>query len=165
MARLTAVALCAFCSSTAAFSCSGIGGPASRGEIRLQRAIPARMGAVRQVNTAEFEEAIQDCSTPILVDVFAVWCGPCQLMAPEFEKVAETFGDRCRVLKIDSDEEPDVANALQIRGLPTVLLINDMSVIMRAEGALMADELCQLVEHHAFGGPAPTISGVDETTV
>ena len=43
--------------------------------------------AASQVNTAEFEEEIQDCSTPIILDVFAVWCGPCQLMAPELEQV------------------------------------------------------------------------------
>ncbi|KAL1515589.1 hypothetical protein AB1Y20_002209 [Prymnesium parvum] len=119
------------------------------------------MKLVRKVNTAEFEKEIQDCSTPILVDVMAVWCGPCQLMAPELEKVAQRLEGRCRVLKIDSEEEPDVASTLQIRGLPTILLINDMSIIMRAEGALMADELEKLVEHHAFGGPAPEISDID----
>ena len=62
----------------------------------------------------------QDCETPILVDVFAVWCGPCQLMAPELDKVAEKFGDKLRVLKIDADDEDEVASSLQIRGLPTV---------------------------------------------
>mmetsp|Transcript_44399 Transcript_44399/g.117221 ORF Transcript_44399/g.117221 Transcript_44399/m.117221 type:complete len:123 (+) Transcript_44399:1-369(+) len=122
------------------------------------------MGLVRQVTTAEFEEEIQDCSTPILVDVMAVWCGPCQLMAPQLEEVAKRLEGKCRVLKVDSDEEPDVANTLQIRGLPTILLINDMSIIMRAEGALMADELEQLVEHHAFGGPAPVIADQIESS-
>ena len=51
---------------------------------------------VRQVNTAEFEEEIQDCSTPIILDVFAVWCGPCQMMAPQLELVAEKLGDKVR---------------------------------------------------------------------
>lgn len=140
------------------------------------------------MTTAEFEEEIQDCSTPILVDVFAVWCGPCQMMAPEMEKVAQKLEGRCRVLKVDSDVESDIASTLQacrsfllqahtfapnhsapcapsssaaflncatwcmiqIRGLPTILLINDMSIIMRAEGALMADELEQLVSPRSF---------------
>ena len=62
-----------------------------------------------------------------------------------------------RVLKIDSDAEPDVSNTLQIRGLPTILLINDMSVIMRVEGALEANELLQLVDHYLFGGPPPQL--------
>ena len=51
---------------------------------------------MRQVTTAEFEEAIQDCATPIILDVFAVWCGPCQLMAPQLELVAEKLGDKVR---------------------------------------------------------------------
>lgn len=117
------------------------------------------MSGVRQVNTAEFEEAIQDCSTPIVVDIYAVWCGPCQLMAPQLEKAAAHFGDRCRFLKVDSDEEPEVASILKINGLPTILFINDMSVIARAEGMLMADELQQLSDFHFFDGPKPEIEG------
>ena len=128
------------------------------------RRCAAQMSLVRQVNTAEFEEAIQDCSTPIILDVFAVWCGPCQMMAPELEKVAEKLGDKVRVLKIDADDEPVVASTLRVQGLPTVprrrivpllqqpvhpnpapghqvMFINDMSVVVRAEGALMEDEL------------------------
>ena len=102
---------------------------------------------MRQVNTAEFEEEIQDCSTPIILDVFAVWCGPCQLMAPQLELVAEKLGDKVRVLKIDADDEPVVASTLRVQGLPTVMFISDMSVVMRAEGALMADELEALADH------------------
>ena len=113
-----------------------------------------------QVNTAEFEEAIQDCSSPIVVDIYAVWCGPCQLMSPQLEKAAAHFGDRCRFLKIDSDEEPEVSSILKINGLPTILFINDMSVIARAEGMLMADELQSLAEHHFFGGEKPVIEGM-----
>ena len=125
----------------------------------VSRCAVARMDLVRQVNTAEFEEEIQDCSTPIILDVFAVWCGPCQLMAPQLELVAEKLGDKVRVLKIDADEEPVVASTLRVQGLPTVMFINDMSVIMRAEGALMADELEALADHHLFGGPPPQIEG------
>lgn len=119
------------------------------------RAQMPRMDLVRSCNTAEFEAAIMDCATPILCDIYATWCGPCQLLAPQLELVAGHYGDKLRVLKIDSDEEPDVADTLQIRGLPTLLLINDMTVVARAEGALMADELKGLVDHHLFGGPSP----------
>ena len=130
---------------------------APRAAVR-SRCAAARMGEfVKQVNTEEFEEAIQDCSTPILLDVFATWCGPCQFMAPALEEVAQKLEGKVRVLKIDSDAEPDVSNTLQIRGLPTILLINDMSVIMRVEGALEANELLQLVDHYLFGGPPPQL--------
>lgn len=81
-------------------------------------------------------------------------------MAPQMEKAATHFGERCRFLKLDSDEEPEVASILKINGLPTILFISDMSVVARAEGMLMADELQQLAEHHFFGGPKPAIEGI-----
>jgi thioredoxin 1 len=85
-------------------------------------------------------------------------------MAPQLEKAAEHFGDRCRFLKIDSDEEPDVASILKVNGLPTILFINDMSVVARAEGMLMADELQSLAEHHFFDGDAPGLSSEVEAS-
>ena len=70
------------------------------------------------MNTEQFEEEIQACfysSTPLLLDVYAEWCGPCKLLAPQLEQVAEKYGERVRVLKIDADEEPVVASTLQVR--------------------------------------------------
>ena len=144
--------------------CSAFAPPqvvAPRGVRTHRHAVQPRMGLVRKVTTAEFEEEIQDCATPIVLDVFATWCGPCQLMAPELEAVAEKMGDKVRFLKVDADEEPLVADTLKVQGLPTVMLINDMSVVMRAEGALMQNELYGLIDHHLFGGPAPDIQNMD----
>lgn len=138
-------------------SSPGLVGSSSRAPPRQRQLL---MKAVRKVNTAEFEAEIQDCSTPIVVDIYAVWCGPCQLMAPQLEKVAAEYGGKCRFLKIDSDEEPEVASVLKINGLPTILFINDMSVVARAEGMLMAKELQELTDHHFFAGPAPKIEGL-----
>jgi thioredoxin 1 len=81
-------------------------------------------------------------------------------MSPQLEKAAEHFGDKVRFLKVDSDEEPEVSSILKINGLPTILFINDMSVVARAEGMLMADELQQLADHHFFGAEAPSIEGM-----
>ena len=97
------------------------------------------------MNTEEFEAEVQDFSTPILVDVMATWCGPCKEMEPQLEEVAKKMEGTVRFVKVDSDAETEVATTLQIEGLPTVLLINEMSVIMRAEGTFMADELEELV--------------------
>merc|ERR1719469_127072 len=86
-----------------------------------------------------------------------------QVNTAEFEKVAEKLGDKVRVLKIDADDEPVVASTLHVQGLPTVMFINDMSVVVRAEGALMEDELEALADHHLFGGPPPPqIDGVSK---
>mmetsp|Transcript_9935 Transcript_9935/g.25669 ORF Transcript_9935/g.25669 Transcript_9935/m.25669 type:complete len:160 (-) Transcript_9935:336-815(-) len=138
----------------------GVGNSRVQQQIQQQQQWQPVMKAVQQVTTAEFEEAIQDCSTPIVVDIFAVWCGPCQLMAPQLEQAAAEYEGKVRFLKVDSDEEPEVASVLKINGLPTILFINDMSVVARAEGMLMAQELKELTEHHFFGGPQPQIEGL-----
>jgi thioredoxin 1 len=119
------------------------------------------------VTTKELEMELQDCSTPIFVDFMADWCGPCQSMAPQLEEVAKNLEGKVRFFKVDSDVETEAASTLQISGLPTCLLINDMSVIMRAEGALMADEIEQLVrwqrhmhQRHWVGAEAGCTVGV-----
>ena len=126
--------------------------------------LKAGMGGVVGLHSdADWSAALQltkDSNVVMVVDFTAVWCGPCQLMAPQLEKVAAEYGGKCRFLKIDSDEEPEVASVLKINGLPTILFINDMSVVARAEGMLMAKELQELTDHHFFAGPAPKIEGL-----
>jgi len=135
--------LCSLVTEATTISLGSFGPRASPTVWRVPRGFS--MGLVRQVTTAEFEEEILDSSTPILVDFMADWCSPCQAMVPQLEEVAQRMDGRVRFLKVDSDVEVDVATSLQIQSLPTVLLINEMSVIMRAEGTLMADEIEQLI--------------------
>jgi len=106
-------------------------------------------GEVKELNGPQLEAEIQDASTPLLVDVYAKWCGPCQLMAPELATAAKTLGTKCRVAKLDSDLEPDLATKLQVGGLPTVLLFNNGKEVQRIEGAIMADQLVQFVTQYA----------------
>jgi thioredoxin len=83
--------------------------------------------------------------TPLLLDVYATWCGPCQMMAPEFSKAAVELGDTVRVAKIDSDKYPDWASKLKVGGLPTVIVFDAAgNELERVEGALMKDGLVQL---------------------
>mmetsp|Transcript_19242 Transcript_19242/g.76601 ORF Transcript_19242/g.76601 Transcript_19242/m.76601 type:complete len:141 (+) Transcript_19242:407-829(+) len=103
-------------------------------------------GEVAEVTGAELEVEIQDSSTPLLVDVYARWCGPCQLMAPEIAKAAATLGAKARVCKLDSDLEPELSSRFAIGGLPTVLLFRDAKEVRRVEGAVMAADLVNLVE-------------------
>lgn len=82
-------------------------------------------------------------------------CGPCKLLAPQLDIAAEHFGEKCRFLKVDADEESEVADTLKISAMPTVLFIKEMRVVARAEGMLMANDLQQLAEHYFFDGPEP----------
>jgi len=103
-------------------------------------------GAVAHLSGEELEEELQDGSTPLLLDVYATWCGPCQMMAPYFESAAKKLGSRVRVAKIDSDKAPDQASKLRVGGLPTIILFGrDGKEVMRQEGALMEQQLIDMV--------------------
>lgn len=86
-------------------------------------------------------------ATPLLVDVYAVWCGPCQLMAGQLKEAAESFGDTVRVVKMDSDKNPARAGQLRVQGLPTLILYSSSGQeVDRIEGALTKDQLVQWVQ-------------------
>jgi len=102
------------------------------------------------------ELEIQDRDRPLIVDFFATWCGPCLLLAKELEQVAETLGDRVKVLKVDVDENPVLSSQLRIEGLPTVVFIpKDASrPALRTEGLLPAAQIIEIVNDMEKGGPA-----------
>eukprot|EP00633_Aureoumbra_lagunensis_P011881 CAMPEP_0197330630 /NCGR_PEP_ID=MMETSP0892-20130614/6950_1 /TAXON_ID=44058 ORGANISM="Aureoumbra lagunensis, Strain CCMP1510" /NCGR_SAMPLE_ID=MMETSP0892 /ASSEMBLY_ACC=CAM_ASM_000538 /LENGTH=185 /DNA_ID=CAMNT_0042827911 /DNA_START=127 /DNA_END=684 /DNA_ORIENTATION=+ len=111
-------------------------------------------GQVAELSGAEIEVEIQDSSSPLLLDVYARWCGPCQLMAPELKKAAQVIGTKARVVKLDSDQDPDLASRLHVGGLPTIILFEHGKEIKRLEGAVMANQLLAFVESHGTKGEA-----------
>jgi len=97
-------------------------------------------GVVGDISAADFEvEAGGD--GPLLLDIYATWCGPCQMMAPELARAAEELGADCRVCKLDSDKYPQLASALRCGGLPTLVLFRGGAEVDRVEGALSAAQL------------------------
>ena len=83
------------------------------------------------------QESLQDIlrgETPVLIDVFADWCGPCQAMMPEIDAFASKVGKKVRVLKINVDSNPQFAQAFGIRGVPTLLLFKEEKMVWRASG-------------------------------
>lgn len=122
------------------------------------------------VTGEELESLLQDWETPLVVDAYATWCGPCLLMSPEFEAAAQDLQGKVRFAKLDTDLEPQMAGRLGIMGLPTLLFLdkNDdteaveqgkapMAVLKeRIEGALRKESIVDLCNYHFFGGPMPT---------
>lgn len=105
-----------------------------------------RPGAVSKLNGAELAIELEDGATPLLLDVYATWCGPCQMMAPHLEAAARSLGNRVRVAKVDSDEEPAWATKLRVGGLPTLILFDkNGQEVTRREGALMEQQLIDMV--------------------
>ena len=78
---------------------------------------------------------------PVLVDVWAPWCGPCRAMAPMFERAAEALEPKVRLLKLNSDQAPTVSSQLGISGIPTLLLMQGGREISRISGAMDAQKI------------------------
>ncbi|CAA7024416.1 unnamed protein product [Microthlaspi erraticum] len=94
-----------------------------------------------------FDDLLQNSDKPLLVDFYATWCGPCQLMVPILNEVSETLKDKIAVVKIDTEKYPKLANKYQIEALPTFILFKDGKLWDRFEGALPANQLVQRIEN------------------
>lgn len=97
---------------------------------------------------ADFNQIIKS-DTPVLIDFFATWCGPCKMMGPILQDVSRQVGDTARVLKIDVDRNPQVAAKYQIQGVPTLMLFKNGKVLWRQSGVVRANELVKVIRSHS----------------
>ncbi|UZQ54942.1 thioredoxin [Trichothermofontia sichuanensis B231] len=95
---------------------------------------------------SNFQEILDTVEGPLLVDFYAPWCGPCQLMAPILEKVSKQMQQRLKIVKINTDTYPQLASQYQVHALPTFVLFKQGQVVNRIEGALPADQLLRWLE-------------------
>ncbi|MGL5873081.1 MAG: thioredoxin [Xenococcaceae cyanobacterium] len=92
---------------------------------------------------SSFDELLTNTEVPVLVDFYATWCGPCQMMSPILEQVGGHLKDRLQVVKIDTDKYPELATQYQIHALPTLVLFKNGEPIERIEGVVQAPQLIQ----------------------
>ena len=93
-----------------------------------------------------FEELLSGSNVPVLVDFYATWCGPCQMMTPILEKVHAQLKGRIQVVKIDTDKYPQLASQYHIHALPTLVLFKNALPVERIEGVLAAEQLVQQLQ-------------------
>ena len=95
---------------------------------------------------ASFSEMLAQSEEPILVDFYATWCGPCQMMASILSQASSQLKGQVKVVKIDTDRYPNLASQHQIYALPTLVLFKDGQPVDRIEGVVTADQLVSRVQ-------------------
>ncbi|HEY7643863.1 MAG TPA: thioredoxin TrxC [Hyphomicrobiales bacterium] len=101
-----------------------------------------------EVGEAGFERHLAHDGIPILVDVWAPWCGPCRTMGPMFERAAASLEPEVRLLKLNADEVPGASARFGIRSIPTLLLLRDGQLIARNSGVMNASQIVDWTRSH-----------------
>lgn len=92
---------------------------------------------------------IINSETPVLIDFFAHWCGPCKMLAPILKQVKEELGESIKIIKIDVDENQLLAAKYQVRGVPTMLLFKEGKQKWRQSGVLQKDQIISIVQQYS----------------
>ena len=103
---------------------------------------------VHSLSDANFQAEVMDYPGLVLVDVWATWCGPCRLMAPLMDWAASTYGEGLKVGKLEADPNPTSRDALQVQGLPALVLFRNGQELARHEGAMAQPQLKAFLDAH-----------------
>lgn len=104
--------------------------------------------AVVHLDEDDFEGSVIQSEKPVLVDFWADWCQPCHAMAPTLDALAEEYGDRIRVAKLDVDANPIITHKYGIRGIPALLLFKDGQLVQQIVGVKPKEEIARIIENN-----------------
>jgi thioredoxin 1 len=95
-----------------------------------------------------FEQQVLKSDTPVLVDYWAAWCGPCKMIAPVLDEIARDYAGKLRVVKVNVDENQSIPARYGIRGIPTLMLFRDGAVVDTKVGAVSRSQLASFLDNH-----------------
>ena len=101
---------------------------------------------VKELTKATFEQEVMLSDKPVLIDFWASWCGPCRMVSPIIDKLAEEYEGKIKVLKVNVDQETQLASEFAIVSIPTVLLIKNGKIVEKSVGARSFDDFCDIIE-------------------
>ena len=103
---------------------------------------------IKHVSDATFEKEVLQSATPVLVDYWAEWCGPCKMIAPVLEDVARDYAGKLTVAKLDIDANPGTTSQFGIRGIPTLILFKGGKEEERVVGATSKEAISRMIDKH-----------------
>jgi len=106
------------------------------------------MSEVTEVKEADFKEVVLDSELPVLVDFWAPWCGPCRMVAPVVEEISQQYEGKVKVVKLNTDENPQIASQYGIRSIPTLMVFKGGQKIEMVVGAVPKTTLSNTLEKH-----------------
>ncbi|MCY4657075.1 MAG: thioredoxin TrxA [Gammaproteobacteria bacterium] len=101
---------------------------------------------IQHVTDANWEDEVLNSEKPVLVDYWAEWCGPCKMVAPILEEIADEYAERLKVCKIDIDENTKTPNRYGVRGIPTLMLFREGQIEATKVGALSKSQLAGFLD-------------------
>ena len=106
------------------------------------------MADLLEITDDNFQEKVLDSKLPVLVDLWAVWCAPCRMVAPIVDQLAADYKDRLQVGKMDVDTNPKTPTEYGVQGIPTVILFKDGEEVGRIVGARPKPQFASMIEPH-----------------
>jgi thioredoxin 1 len=104
------------------------------------------VSSVTVINDAEFESEVLQSDLPVLVYLWAAWCGPCRLVSPSIDWIASNYRDRVKVVKMEIDPNPATVKAYKVEGVPAIRLFKGDALIHSLEGAITKDKLATILD-------------------
>src|SRR5262245_55688028 len=108
---------------------------------------------IKKVDERDFERVVLQSGKPVLVDFWAAWCGPCRMLGQTVEAVAGQYAESVRVVKLNVDENPNIAQCYGIRGMPTLILFQQGEEKERIVGVVDQDEIFRTINPHINAVP------------
>ena len=115
-------------------------------QITQEEKQPVSNNTTVHVTDETFQAEVIDHELPVLVDFWAPWCGPCKMVGPILDKLAEEYAGRVRIAKVDTDQNPGLSQTFRIMSIPTIMLIKDQTIVFSQPGALPEPSLRELLD-------------------